>query len=291
MGTRVGAVLFRRMRWRCFVSPSRAFSFFYWLLKVQHSAAMFSTDGLLLPYHPAADFGVLAQLFTPSPVLALTLLSTLCICLFLVVVGAFMRTAGSIALLLYIYEWFLSLHQLSSSFDRLFLFILAVLIFSGADNTFSWKMWWRHGSALAWKPASVLPLRIIALQIAATYFGVGWQKMWLPDWQSGEILSYSLLGPWASPAAYSMVRLNLPISFYDWSVWLVKIFEFSLPFGLWVPRWQWWFFAGGAIFHISIAVLLEIWWFLVLIPAYVVFLPPERVHSFFQRRFPGIWKI
>jgi hypothetical protein len=263
------------------------FLLFYWGLKLPYADLLFSDRGLLLPLIPAADFGFFEPLFSPSAGMAFSTVSLLCLSLFLFTLGVGMRWTGLLAFILYSYEWFLALHQFSTSFDRLFLFVLLILLCSGADRTFSYAMQRKHGSWFAWEPASVLPLRLIAVQIAATYFGVGWQKLWLPAWKGGEILAYSFVGPWGSAPAFALVRVNLPMWFYDGLVWVVKFFEFLLAVGLFVRRWQWYFFLGGAVFHIFIAVFMEIWWFLILIPAYVVFLPPREVYAYLRARCPG----
>lgn len=112
--------------------------------------------------------------------------------------------------------------------------------------------------------------------------------MVLRAWQTGDILSQSLMGMWGTPLARWLLRFDLPASFYDRLTFLTMALEFWLPVGLWVPRWQWLFFALGTIFHILIALLLGIWWFLILIPAYIVFLEPEHVFSSCRRVVPRI---
>ena len=152
-----------------------------------------------------------------------------------------------------------------------------MFLISGADRTLSVRMLREKGSLAAWEPISILPQRLLTVQLTLTYAGAMLQKLWLPDWQGGEILYYSLFHVGATPLAYSIARLDLPMELYDALVWLVKLFELGLFIGLWIPKVQRWFFATGAAFHISIAFLFSIWSFLGFIPLYILFLPPERV--------------
>jgi len=250
-----------------------AFLLFYFGVQLPHVAMLYSREGLLMPmFSPDAPLTVI---FTPPPswaahVLFLSFLGAL----FFFTIGLLTRVSTAVSFILYVYYWFLSLFHLGASFDHLFLFTLLVMAFSGCGKTFSVDIRIRSGSWTAWEPISILPQRLLAVQITMTYLGVGWQKIVLPDWQSGEILVHGFIGRWATAPAYAIVRMNIPLSLYDAVTWLIKAFEVSLPFGLWHPRTRWWFIAGGTLFHISIAILLSIWWFLALIPAYILFFTP-----------------
>ncbi|TSD00330.1 MAG: HTTM domain protein [Candidatus Peregrinibacteria bacterium Greene1014_49] len=258
------------------------FLLLYFGMQIPHIAMLYSREGLLIPaFTPDRLHTVI---FTPPPAWAAHILFAV-FTLFLIsfTVGLCTRVSAGVSFILYFYYWILSLFQFGASFDRLFIFSLLVMAFSGCGETLSVDVKLRHGKWTAWEPVSILPQRILSLQIAVTYFGVGWQKLLLPAWQSGTILSYGFIGLWGTAPAYSLVRLNLPLWFYDALNWLIKAFEISLPFGLWSRRYQKWFFLGGAIFHILIAVLLAIWWFLALIPAYILFVEPEEVLRRFEK--------
>ncbi len=252
-----------------------AFLLLYFGLMLPNVPLMFSTDGIVLPN---VDW-----IGVPSPVVALTIHLVLLLSLLGVTIGYGMRRCGCIAFVIYVYYWLISFYLFGGSFDRIFLFCLAVLVCSGADKTLSLHMKLKRGSWLAWEPVSILPQRILAVQISATYLGVGWQTIVLPAWQGGEILPYSFSGPWGTPLARWMLSLNLPLWFYDGSVNLVKIFECLLPFGLWMKKARLWFMLGGAVFHVLIALFLGIWWFLVLVPGYVVFFDGEEVRKWTKR--------
>jgi len=249
---------------------------------------MFSKEGLVMSMNLSQFPDMFAKILKPPPVWAAWLFACAYVAaLLMLITGTFMRAAIVILILLFWYYWQLSFHLFPSSYHRLFFFTLWVLLFSGADKTFSVRMFFKRGSFFAWDPISILPQRLISIQMTATYLGVGWQKLWLPTWQGGEVLPYSLITRWGSPSAFWMVSQNWPMWVYDTMNWTVKVFECLMPFGLWVPRLQWLFFAGGLVFHLSIAILLEIWWFLVLVPAYIVFLSPEDVYNTLKRHSRG----
>ena len=253
------------------------FLLLYWGLHLPDVALLYSRDGLVLPLYQDLPAALQFLLAPPSAGVALALYALFLVCLLCVTCGIALRTAGLIAVLFNTYYWYLSLYLFGSSYDRLFLFLLLVIALSGADRAYSLRMRLRTGKWDAWEPASVLPQRLIALQIAATYLGVGLQKLILPAWQSGEILPYSMIGAWATPLGLWLVRLNLPITVYDVLVEAIIFFECLLPFGLWWKPTRTWFVLGGALFHILITLLLGIWWFLILIPAYIVFWEPETL--------------
>lgn len=258
-----------------------AFLLFYWLLKLPDIPMFSSEEGLVTPLTTFV-------FFTPPPVwCAYLLYAVLIIALVCFTVGFQTRVASMIAGLLYLYEWIVSISTFGTSFDRLFIFTLLVLAFSGAGNALSADMRLSRGSWWAWEPTEVFVQRLIALQISATYLGVGWQKMVLEVWQGGEVLAVGFIGRWATPPAFAIARLNLPIWVYDLQLYAVKIFEILIPFGLWSKYWRWWFIAGGILFHVGIAVLLAIWWFVALIPAYIVFFEPEEVFGWLQRKSGG----
>ncbi|MEK7591550.1 MAG: hypothetical protein AAB489_05100 [Patescibacteria group bacterium] len=258
-----------------------------WGLRLPHVPMLYSSEGVVLPLMDATDVPLfLIPFFSVPPAFPAWLLyGTLLTALVGLTVGLFARAAAFIAFLLTAYFWNLSLHIFGTSFDQLFLFTLFVLSFSPSDRGLSLLMKLKHGSFLAQEPVCVLPQRILALQITATYLGVGWQKLYLPDWQSGRILYQGFTGRWATPVALFAAR-HLPMWAYDALVELTVWFEFMIPFGLWIRRFgiRWWFFLSGTVFHTLIALFLGIWWFLILIPAYILFFEPEEVESWFERK-------
>lgn len=262
--------------------------FCYWAARLPYVHLLYSTDGLVTPYWRPEELPEYLRFFVavPDPSTALFLLLVFCAALLLVTLGIGMRVAGIIAVLFNAYYWILSLHVFGTSYDRLYLFTLLVLACSGADRAFSLRMLWKRGSFFVSEEISVLPQRILAAQITATYLGVGLQKFALPDWTSGMILVNGFMGLWATPLAWYVSRLHIPLWFYDRAVEIIMLFELALPFGLWIRRTRWWFILGTAFFHIGVTLFLGIWWFLILIPANIVFFQPEEVRSFLRHYAP-----
>lgn len=254
------------------------FLLLYWGRYVRHVPLLMGNAGIAFPLF--LDRFPLLQ--TPSvPVAWVIYVSLLCTFL-LITLGLWFRSATGGALLLLTYIWVTSMHPHWLTMEHLTMVFLVLLGVSGADRTLSLHMWWRHRSPFAWEAVSILPQRCIALQITATYLGVGWQKAWLPDWQSGEILAYSLVSVWGTAPAFTFARANVPYWVYDLIVLQVKYIEFLLPFGLWIPKVRWFFMGWGFLFHGLIALLLNIWWFLVLVPSYLLFFEPEEVFRWFS---------
>jgi hypothetical protein len=246
-------------------------------MKLPFASALLSRDGLVLPidapWLPSAIHWILVP---PSPAIATALLIIFLLAALAMTMGLWMRPAILLLLALYGWMYAIDLHLFWVTYERLMVLALTILLCSGADRAFSVRMRLRHGSWGAWEPACVLPQRLLALQITATYLGVGWQKMWLPTWRDGDVLAASFAGRWGTPLAFALARFHLSYRAFDAMNILVKVFEVTLPFGLWMPSIRKWFFLGGAVFHLSIALLLQIWQFLVLVPLYVLFLEPEE---------------
>lgn len=256
-----------------------SFLLFYWSLYLPHVGVLFGNTGLAMPVADEGDgwsAWLLPFIETPSPGLAWVLFSLLLVSFACIAIGVFFRTACSAALLLHGYVWATSQHWFWFTMEQLSIIFLVILVWSGAQKTLSLHIKYRRGSWDAWEPISVLPQRLLALQITATFLGAGWLKMTMPDWQDGTIIVHSFMDRWATPLAFWVARLDLPMWMYDGFAVALRYFEASLPFGLWSPWWKW-FLAGAAVFLITNALLLSFWWFLVLLPAYIVFFTPEKV--------------
>jgi hypothetical protein len=241
-----------------------------------HLLGQFSSAGVAMPllgdaYLPTTIFDA------PSPAVTIILYVLLLLCLAGFTIGYRMRLCLVGILLLGFEFWQLSLHLFPATIHRVSLLFILVFLLGGADRTLSLRAFLQRGSVYAWEPICVLPQRLLAVQITATYLGAALQKLWLPGWQDGGILQASFMGSWATPFAFAIARLNLPASFYDAAVIGITGFEIALPICFWIPRVRKLAFIAGAFFHIAIALLLSIWSFLVLVPLYVLFLPPKTV--------------
>lgn len=247
-------------------------------------STLFSEQALTFSsWAPHVPSSVRLFLEPPSAIVAWTIAGAYLLACLLLLVGYRMRSALMVLILFFLYYWQLSFFLFPSSYHRIYFVVLFILLLSGADKTFSLRMLREKGSVYAWEPVSIFAQRLLAVQITFTYLGVGLQKAWLPAWQDGRALSMSLAGRWGTSLGRYVINLGLPFSFYSAAVWGIKIGEVLLPIGLWLPRWRIAAVVAGASFHIGIAVLMSIWWFVALIPAYIVFWPPEAVYEFCRK--------
>lgn len=259
------------------------FLLLYWGIQIFQVPLRYSDQGILMPLVSSSH--VLGLIFTPPPaVIAYIIFLFFLFLLVSFTIGYKTNAANWLIVLLYIYYWILTLFHFGTSFDRLFMFSLLVFAFSGSGKTYSLDMKLNKGSWTAWEPISILPIRLLAVQVTATYFGVGAQKIVLDVWQSGEVFIWGFIGRWATPPAYWIARWNLPIIVYDVITKILKFWEVSMPFMLWNKKTRWFAVITGAMFHIGISILLSIWWFLPMIAMYILFIKPEEVRDWCEKK-------
>lgn len=246
-------------------------------LYVPHLSMIFSNEGLVLPLYVDRFPALSLILSAPSPLAIHIIYAGYLLCIVGITLGLWFRFSVFGTLLASLYIWQLQLHGFATSYNRILFFCLLVLLFSGAHRTFSLDQKKRTGSWLDWEPISILPQRMIALQITATFVGVSLQKFWLPHWKGGEVLAYSYISRWATPLARWYSRLPLTLTHYDSVVWVVKILEPLCAVGIWIPRIRIPSIIFTSAFLILVGVMLSIWWFIFIIPAFILFYKPEDV--------------
>jgi hypothetical protein len=256
----------------------------------------------LAPVHPIAFFritlGSLLLLYWGSILMNASDISgvewlffcTVLANLFLLTIGAKMRIAAGIIAIVYGYEWWLlriagtTVNNIATESQALFFFcIFVILALSRADRGFSYAMHLRYDAWTEWEDVPVLPQRLLAGIISAVYLVIGYQKLWRPVFRSGSALRSALIGPWGTAMAARTARA-LPTVVFDWTTYVLKAFGLMLPFCLWIRSVRLWFFVGGALLHIAMALLLHVWWTLVLIPGYLLFLEPEEVKEVWEKK-------
>jgi hypothetical protein len=161
-----------------------------------------------------------------------------------------------------------------------------LLALTPCGASYSWDRWRaiaraeRDGIVAPPERGALWAQRLIALQIAAVYFWAAYNKT-ASGFLSGaalELVAMSLyLGsdyPQSPLFHASMVSLS----------WMTVVLEYSLAFGLFVPRLRKWLIPAGVVFHAIIYVTLPVatfsatMWLL-----YLAFLDPDRVHAFLDR--------
>jgi len=255
-------------------------------LYVPNLAMLFSNEGLVLPLYLDRYPSLAWLLSPPSPLVIYIIYALYLLSMVGITLGLWFRLSVITTLLGSLYIWQLQLHGFATSYNRILLFCLLVLLCSGAHRTFSLDQKRRSGSFWNWEPISILPQRLISLQITATFVGVSLQKFWLPHWKGGEILAYSYISRWGTPLARWYARLPLTLAHYDSIVWIVKILEPLCAVGIWIPRIRIPSIIFTSAFLILVGVMLSIWWFIFIIPAFVLFLKPEDVLFWCRIRFP-----
>ncbi len=253
-------------------------------LYLPHLGMLFSNEGLVMPLYldrfPAFSF----FLSPPSPPVVHIIYALYMLCMVGITLGFWFHLSTFGTLLGSLYIWQLQLHGFATSYNRILLLCLIVIFFSGAHRTFSLDQRKRSGSFFDWEPISILPQRLITLQITATFLGVALQKLWLPHWQSGEILAYSYISRWATPVARWYAQLPLTLRHYDSVVWVVKILEILCAVTIWIPRLRIVSILFLSSFLVLVGVMLSIWWFVFIIPAFVMFYRPEDVLLWFHKQ-------
>jgi hypothetical protein len=244
----------------------------------------FSVEGFNLPLIESSSSGTdklnefFARISTPVSVTkAYIFYSVLMACLLLFTVGIWVRAAifGIIGFLIYYYLIFF--HFTECSFDKVNLIILAILFFSPCDEAWSIKSWARTKKGLA-GPKSV-PLwtqQLICLEISIMYLGTAIYKIFSGAWNGGEVIYYALMGDWSTQLSFWLAGQGLAMGWYDLLVLLVILFEFTAWFMLYNRQWQRLWMVGGFIFHLSNALLLNVWEFMNFPLVYILFLRPQK---------------
>lgn len=173
--------------------------------------------------------------------------------------------------------------------------VMCILAFSGAAKTWSLPVWWRTGR---WSdPGAVVPSwprHLLILQLVIMYFGAGVAKMgstWLP--MSGfTALWFIIHDPAVARFSDTTGWMSILMPFTRLGTGVTIVWEYAAPLlilvfwgrhtasrgGRWrafVLRWrpEYWYAAIGVVFHVGIAILLNLgifpWAMLAFYPAWV----------------------
>jgi len=254
-----------------------AFLIVYWFSYFQAVPSLFSTNGLVIPH---GDWVPILDVI-PSYALYCVLLYC-CIAFFL---GWKLRFHGTILLCLLLYYYALSFHAYPSTYNRYLVLTVFLLTYGGADNAFSIKMHKEKGSWSAWEYISAWPIRILSIHLVLLYLAAGLQKSVLSDWNSGDMIRQSFTGRWATPYAFWTAKHISTQLFYDIIRDATQYVHLFIAFGLPLPKFRVPAVILASGFHMSVAFFLGMWWFLVLIPLYLVFFNPERVYAHAKKLF------
>jgi len=250
-----------------------------WFSIFPHVRLFFSVEGIYLPLYdyPTGSIQSLQDLFgwlsTPaslSQAYLYYLITALALVLF--TVGYFARFAIAVFAIFWFYYYLIYYHTPNCTFDRIIFIFSIILIFSPCDKAYSISTWIKKLKGIS-VPKSV-PLwtqRLLTFQIAWMYFGSGLYKALSANWNGGEIIQTALMGDWSTPFSFYIAQQNIPLGAYDILVLMVIMFELTAGFLLFDPRYQKIYFVAGTIFHISNAMLLNVWEFIFFPISYILF--------------------
>jgi len=183
--------------------------------------------------------------------------------LVLFTLGIWARFAALLFCMTFIYHYFIFFYFSEASYDKVNLIIMAILVFSPCDEAFSVKSWLRRRRGIPAKASYPLwTQQLICLEIAAVYFGAGVYKILSGAWNGGEVIYTALMADWSSPLSFWLARQGLQMGWYDIMLLMVIFFELTAWFMLFNKKYQKLWMIGGIIFHLSNALLLNIWAFL-----------------------------
>jgi Vitamin K-dependent gamma-carboxylase len=250
----------------------------YWLGFSGNVPELFSNEGVIFTYYNSSHW----FLYPPSAVIAYGIYAVSIACILLFIAGAYWRCTTTTLVILAWYYWQLQLHMFFNSYSRLLFELLIVFALSNAHYTYSFFAKQRWGSFTAWKQICILWQRMITLQITATYFAVSWQKIILPDWETGDVLVYTLVSIWSTPLSIWLAQLPLTHTAWNLVLRLFLYWETLLPFGLWHKKTRVFWIITAILFHLFNGVIITIWWFYFLFPFYILFYSPSEVYAFTQ---------
>lgn len=262
-----------------------------WLSVLPWVTFFYSSEGIPFPLltPPDGDLKTLldrvAVLIQPPPVwLAWILYAFMIFLSALIILGCCTRTALTIYAIMFVYYWLLHLHTINSSYDRLAFITVVIMALSDCDAVLSLEASGRKRRGLP--PIDAVPIwpaRLLAVQVAFVYVGTGIYKITSPAWNDGAIVQYSLQGDWGSSIAFWLLQYNLNPTFFSGAVLMTILLEVWGPFLLFHPRLKILFFIIGTLFHLGIALMLNIWGFLVMPLTYILFVDPSTGQRTWER--------
>ena len=157
----------------------------------------------------------------------------------------------------------------------LFIPVLLVLAFSGADRAYSYTMYLRYGSPWEWEDVHSLPQQLLKIILALSYLYIGAFLLWQPLWMSGMRLRSALVGSLGTMLGARLARSDVPPAFFQWSLYITKALVLMLPFSLWMKQIRMIFIVIGVLLHVAAGILFGTWWPIILVAGLPLFLVSE----------------
>jgi hypothetical protein len=216
-----------------------------------HVTVLFSSQGVYMPF--------LVPDYAPPPIAAWIVYAGALALALAVTVG--FRTRFTVPLLLaaFLYHYFLALAVSYTSYDRIIILYLLVLVFAEGGRV--WAV--DPAASSAPHPACGWGERVLTMQAFMLYFGSGLWKLMNPQWHNGRLFEGIHQGMWATPIGFWIARLDLSPQIWTLLAWSVVLFELLVGLGFLFRRLQPWAMLGAAAFHLNNTVVLGIPEFLV----------------------------
>ena len=210
------------------------------------------------------------------------------IILFLMVLGVANRLLAAVAFILHLV--FLQRNpSVIFGADIVATFWLFYLVFSNSNKQIKWVHYFlnkRKGLVSErvekgdW--LNTISLRFIQIQLCVIYMFSGLQKLKGQSWWEGTAIWEAL-----SFYDFALVDFSFLLSVPLLSgglVIFILLFEVYFPVLVWIPKLRKTFLILGLFFHLGIAFCLNIYFFsLIMLSAYIVFIPSESLRGFLQR--------
>ena len=130
---------------------------------------------------------------------------------------------------------------------------------------------------------NTVAFRFIQIQVCVIYVFSGFSKVTGATWRDGSAIWKSLTVYDSSFIFDHTLFLSMPLLVGILSVSVI-LFEVYFPVFVWFSRWRMSAVIAGVIFHLSICIFLNLWFFsLIMLSSYMVFIPPEVLKRFFKR--------
>ncbi|MBI3416993.1 MAG: hypothetical protein HY043_17010 [Verrucomicrobia bacterium] len=230
---------------------------------------VFSSQGVVQPWY-------LPEWAIPSATLAVWLYSCLLLLILLFILGCATLLLTPVLLLFYLYFFLLNLAVKDSAYDRLNLIFLFISCFAELDAAWSLAPTFvKHPGQI--KLITPWAARLIGWQLCLLYLGAGLWKLHSPQWHESQFMYWTLIGVWASELSFWFVNLGWPMWFYGLIGWSVIVFELAAPLTFHLRSTLKATIVLGILFHVGIAVFLNIPEFFNCVAAYALFWPPDEL--------------
>lgn len=235
---------------------------------------------------PACDGVGALSAFCVLPREHLTLLTWLCVVILLVVASGWRPRWTAIPHWWVAYSVFNSV-SITDGGDQAAVVLTTLLLPVALTDPRRWH--WQRGSDPQGHPrwshrpwavaAALVTLMALKLQVAVIYFQASVAKLGQPEWVDGTSMYYwtndEIFGPaqWLRPAVEVVVDQQLLLLALTW---LPLVIEFALALSLLMAPWaRWTLLPLGVGLHLSIAVMMGLWSFsLVMVAACILLLVP-----------------